>query len=210
MKLKLFKSDGTEAGDHDVANFPELEQGKGDDALRQVILAVRANKRQGNASTKLRSEVAGSGKKIYRQKGLGVGRAGDKRAPQRRGGGVVFGPKPRSYSQKLNKKVKKLAFKRALIDQADSKNLIVIEDFSIESPKTKLLNGVITKIAPDSKNILLVSDEHNENTSLAGRNLSYARLSSTPDLGPVDIVHADKIIFSVKGIDSLLEKLGNS
>ena len=210
MKLKLFKSDGTEAGDHEVANFPELEQGKGADALRQVILAVRANKRQGNASTKLRSEVAGSGKKIYRQKGLGVGRAGDKRAPQRRGGGIVFGPKPRSYSQKLNKKVKKLAFKRALIDQADLKNLIVIEDFSIESPKTKLLNGVITKIAPDSKNILLVSDEHNDNTSLAGRNLSYARLSSTPDLGPVDIVQADKIIFSVKGIDSLLEKLGNS
>ena len=210
MKLKLFKSDGTEAGDHEVANFPELEHGKGADALRQVILAVRANKRQGNASTKLRSEVAGSGKKIYRQKGLGVGRAGDKRAPQRRGGGIVFGPKPRSYSQKLNKKVKKLAFKRALIDQADLKNLIVIEDFSIESPKTKLLNGVITKIAPDSKNILLVSDEHNDNTSLAGRNLSYARLSSTPDLGPVDIVQADKIIFSVKGIDSLLEKLGNS
>ena len=210
MKLKLFKSDGTEAGDHEVANFPELEEGKGTDALRQVILAVRANKRQGNASTKLRSEVAGSGKKIYRQKGLGVGRAGDKRAPQRRGGGIVFGPKPRSYSQKLNKKVKKLAFKRALIDQADSKNLIVIEDFSIDSPKTKLLNGIITKIAPDSKKVLLVSDEHSDNTSLAGRNLSYARLSSTPDLGPVDIVQSDKIIFSVKGIDSLLEKLGNS
>ena len=161
MKLKLFKSDGTEAGEHEIANFPELEEGKGNDALRQVILAVRANKRQGNASTKLRSEVAGSGKKIYRQKGLGVGRAGDKRAPQRRGGGIVFGPKPRSYSQKLNKKVKKLAFKRALIDQADSMNLIVIEDFSIDSPKTKILNGIITKIVPDSKKVLLVSDEHN-------------------------------------------------
>tara|TARA_B100001248_G_C27229951_1_gene384350 strand:+ start:147 stop:779 length:633 start_codon:yes stop_codon:yes gene_type:complete len=210
MKLKLFKSDGTEAGDHEVANFPVLEEGKGNDALRQVILAVHANKRQGNASTKLRSEVAGSGKKIYRQKGLGVGRAGDKRAPQRRGGGIVFGPKPRSYSQKLNKKVKKLAFKRALIDQADSKNLIVIEDFSIDSPKTKLLNGILSRIVPDSKKVLLVSDEHNDNTSLAGRNLSYARLSTAPDLGPVDIVQADKIIFSVKGIDSLLEKLGNS
>lgn len=210
MKFKLFKSDGTEAGDHEVANFPALEEGKGNDALRQVILAVRANKRQGNASTKLRSEVAGSGKKIYRQKGLGVGRAGDKRAPQRRGGGIVFGPKPRSYSQKLNKKVKKLAFKRALIDQADSKNLIVIEDFAIDSPKTKLLNGILAKIVPDSKKVLLVSDEHNDNTSLAGRNLSYARLSSAPDLGPVDIVQADKIIFSVKGIDSLIEKLGNS
>ena len=122
----MFKSDGTEAGEHEVINFPVLEEDKGSDALRQVILAVRANKRQGNASTKLRSEVAGSGKKIFRQKGLGVGRAGDKRAPQRRGGGVVFGPRPRSYSQKLNKKVKKLAFKRALINQADSNNLLVL------------------------------------------------------------------------------------
>ena len=85
MKLKLFKSDGTESGEHEVTNFPVLEEGKGIDALRQVILAVRANKRQGNASTKLRSEVAGSGKKIFRQKGLGVGRQGDKRSPHRRG-----------------------------------------------------------------------------------------------------------------------------
>ena len=77
MKLKLLKLDGTEAGEHELSNFPQLEDGKGVDALRQVILAVRANKRQGNASTKLRSEVSGSGKKIFRQKGLGVGRAGD-------------------------------------------------------------------------------------------------------------------------------------
>ena len=205
----MFKSDGTESGEHEVVNFPVLGEDRGSDALRQVILAVRANKRQGNASTKLRSEVAGSGKKIFRQKGLGVGRAGDKRAPQRRGGGVVFGPRPRSYSQKLNKKVKKLAFKRALINQADSNNLLVIEDFSLETSKTKHLNGILTKIVPNSNKVLLVSDEHNNNTNLAGRNLAYARLSSTPELGPVDIVQADKIIFSVKGIHALIEKLGN-
>ena len=210
MKLKKFKSDGTESGEYDVSDFPVLEEGKGSDALRQVILAVRANKRQGNASTKLRSEVAGSGKKIFRQKGLGVGRAGDKNAPQRRGGGVVFGPRPRSYSQKLNKKVRKLAFKRALIDQADLENLLIIEDFSLEAPKTKQLDLVLNKIAPNSSKVLLVSDEHDQNTTLAGRNLSYAKLSATPDLGPVDIVQADKIIFSVKGIDALMEKLGSS
>ena len=209
MKFKMFKSDGTESGEHEVVNFPVLGEDKGSDALRQVILAVRANKRQGCASTKLRSEVTGSGKKIFRQKGLGVGRAGDKRAPQRRGGGVVFGPRPRSYSQKLNKKVKKLAFKRALINQADSNNLLVIEDFSLETSKTKHLNGILTKIVPNSNKVLLVSDEHNNNTNLAGRNLAYARLSSTPELGPVDIVQADKIIFSVKGIHALIEKLGN-
>ena len=210
MKLKKFKSDGTESGEYEVTNFPVLEEGKGEDALRQVILAVRANKRQGNASTKLRSEVAGSGKKIFRQKGLGVGRQGDKRSPHRRGGGVVFGPRPRSYSQKLNKKIRKLAFKRALIDQAVSENLIVVDDFSLDTPKTKQLDLILNKIVPNTSRVLLVSDQHNENTALAGRNLSYAKLGSTPDIGPVDIVQADKIIFSVKGIDALLEKLGNS
>ena len=209
MKLKLFKSDGTETGEYAVENFPSLENGKGSDALRQVILAVRANQRQGNASTKLRSEVSGSGKKIFRQKGLGVGRAGDKRAPQRRGGGIVFGPRPRSYSQKLNKKVRRLAFQRALIDQADAENLLVIEEFDLNEPKTKHLDGILNKIVPESSKLLLVSDSHKENINLAGRNLPYATLSSAPDLGPLDLVQAGKIIFSIKGIEVLLEKLGN-
>ena len=210
MKFKLFKSDGSESGEHEINNFPSLDDGKGTDALRQVILAVRANQRQGNASTKLRSEVSGSGKKIFRQKGLGVGRAGDKRAPQRRGGGVVFGPKPRSYSQKLNKKMRRLAFQRALIDQAESNNLLIIEDFSADTPKTKDLNIILNKIAPDSKKLLLVSDSHTKNFTLAGRNLSYAKLSSSPDLGPIDLVQASKVIFSIKGFESLLTKLSNS
>ena len=80
----------------------------------------------------------------------------------------------------------------------------------MDAPKTKELNSLLNKIFPEKTKILLVSDQHNENTALAGRNLSYAKLSSSPDLGPVDIVQADKIIFSVKGIDALLEKLGNS
>ena len=210
MKFKLFKSDGSESGEHEINNFPSLDDGKGTDALRQVILAVRANQRQGNASTKLRSEVSGSGKKIFRQKGLGVGRAGDKRAPQRRGGGGGFGPKPRSYSQKLNKKMRRLAFQRALIDQAESNNLLVIEDFSADTAKTKDLNIILNKIVPDSKKLLLVSDAHTKNFTLAGRNLSYAKLSSSPDLGPIDLVQASKVIFSIKGFESLLTKLSNS
>jgi len=137
MKFKLFKKDGSPAGDTVVDNFPSLESGKGVDALRQCIIAVRANQRQGNASTKTRSEVSGSGKKIYRQKGLGTGRAGDKRAIQRTGGGVAFGPKPRSYNQKTNAKVRKLALKRALIDQAEEGAVSLIEEFSTDSPKTK-------------------------------------------------------------------------
>ena len=145
MKLKKFKSDGTESGEYEVTDFPVLEEGKGKDALRQVILAVRANKRQGNASTKLRSEVAGSSKKIFRKKDLcGASRRQAFTAQKR--WWSCFWPRPRSYSQKLNKKIRKLAFKRALIDQAVSENLVVVDDFSLDTPKTKQLDLILNKL----------------------------------------------------------------
>ena len=109
MKFPYFTAEGTEDGERDYPSFINFEKNKGVDALRQVILAIRSNKRQGSASTKTRAEVRGSGKKIHRQKGLGAGRVGDKNAVQRRGGGVVFGPKPRSYNKKVNRKTKRLA-----------------------------------------------------------------------------------------------------
>ena len=146
MKFKLYSKDGSSLDDTTVDNFPTLPDGKGIDALRQCVLAVRANARQGNASTKTRDEVSGSGKKIYRQKGLGTGRAGDKRAIQRTGGGIAFGPKPRSYNQKTNTKVRKLALTRALIDHA-SDGLISL--YKIGQPtvrKRNLLRAFLKKL----------------------------------------------------------------
>ena len=206
MKFELFKSDGSSSGEKSVDNFPIFEGDKGVDALRQSIIAVHANKRQGNASTKLRSEVAGSGKKLYRQKGLGVGRAGDKKAIQRRGGGVIFGPRPRSYNQKLNKKIKRLALGRALFDQAESSSICVITDWQIEKPKTHLFSSLLKKITPTSKKILVVDDTFSQEVSLAARNLSFARTSTANNLAAIDIVQADKIIFSESGLDSLISK----
>jgi large subunit ribosomal protein L4 len=208
MKFKLFKADGSPDGDKDIKNFPTLEDGKGVDALRQAIIAVHANNRQGNASTKVRSEVNGSGKKIYRQKGLGVGRAGDKKAIQRRGGGVAFGPRPRSYNQKLNKKIKRLAMERALIDQANSESIYLIEDWSVAEPKTKLFKGLIGTIAPNSKKVLAVGDAFEDNFALAARNLSTTRLGRAQDLSPLDIVQSDQIVVSLKGLNVLLAKFG--
>jgi len=209
MKFKLFKADGTSSEERDVPHFPAMEDGKGKDALRQVIIATHANQRQGNASTKTRSEVAGSGKKMHRQKGLGVGRVGDKRAIQRRGGGVSFGPRPRSYNQKVNKKIKRLAMERALCDQAAAENILLIEDWEIAEPKTKLFKSLLVSIAPDSKNILVISDAFTDHVGLAGRNLSNARLGRAQDLNALDIVQADQIIFSLKGLDVILAKFGN-
>ena len=208
MKFKLFKADGSASGEKDVPHFPSLEDGKGIDALRQVIIAVHANQRQGNASTKLRSEVAGSGKKIHRQKGLGVGRVGDKKAVQRRGGGVIFGPRPRSYNQKINRKIKHLAMARALCDQASAENISLIEDVEVSEAKTKLFNSLLGTIAPDSKKVLVISDAFTDQVGLAARNLAKARLGRAQDVNAVDIVQADQIIVSLKGLDVLLAKFG--
>ena len=208
MKFKLFKIDGTSNGEMDIKEFPNLDDGKGVDALRQAIIAVHANKRQGNASTKVRSEVRGSGKKIFRQKGLGVGRAGDKKAVQRRGGGVSFGPKPRSYSQKLNKKIKHLAMERALVDQANAEKISLIEDWTVAEPKTKLFKNLIGSLAPQSKKVLAIGDSFDDNFALAARNLPTARLSRAQDLSPLDIVQSDQIVLSLKGMDILIAKFG--
>jgi len=210
MKIKLFKVDGTEGGVRELDNFPSLEPGKGVDALRQFILGVRANARQGNASTKTRDEVSGSGKKIYRQKGLGTGRAGDKRAIQRRGGGIAFGPKPRSYSQKINIKVKKLALTRALLDHASEGTIFLIEDWKVSEPKTKLFSAIVSNIDPLSRKLLAVDDSFDNNVSLAARNLSTTTLGRATEISAVDLIHADKVVISLTGIEALLNKLQKS
>ena len=206
MKFEFFNADGSSSGEKEVASFPTFEGEKGVDALRQTIIAIHANQRQGNASTKLRSEVSGSGKKIYRQKGLGVGRAGDKKAIQRRGGGVIFGPRPRSYNQKLNKKIKRLALGRALYDQANASGICLISEWKISQPKTKIFNTLIKSIAPDSNKVLIVLEKIPAEIELAARNIANTKLSTSDNLAALDIVQADKIIFSESGMNSVVSK----
>ena len=209
MKFKLFKSDGSSSSDTEVANFPTLDDGKGEDALRQCILAVRANNRQGNASTKTRDEVSGSGKKIYRQKGLGTGRAGDKRAIQRTGGGVAFGPKPRSYNQKINGKMRQLALKRALIDQATEGGISLIEEWSLKSHKTGDFVKLLKLLGTPSKT-LIIDENLDNNLSLAARNLANVKVTSSTNVNALDIVGVDQIVCSVSGINSLVNKFSST
>ena len=209
MKFKLLKSDGTESGDKDIANFPSLDAGKGVDSLRQLVVAFHANSRQGNASTKTRDEVSGSGKKIYRQKGLGTGRAGDKRAIQRRGGGIAFGPKPRSYNQKLNSKVKKLALTRALVDHADEGTLFLIEEWTVSEPKTKVFSRILSNIDNTPIKFLAVDHIFDDNVRLAARNLPKASLGNSSEINALDVVRADKVVFSLSAIDALVKKLNS-
>ncbi len=208
MKFPYFTAEGTEDGERDYPSFMNFEKNKGIDALRQVILAIRSNKRQGSASTKTRAEVRGSGKKIQRQKGLGIGRAGDKKAVQRRGGGVVFGPKPRSYNKKVNRKTKRLALARALFDGATEGKLSLIEAWTVSEAKTKHFTQVINKVIPDSRRSLIVDDAFEDNFGYAARNVSRITLARAQDLSPLDLVLADKVIFSVSGLEVLLAKVG--
>ena len=208
MKFPYFTAEGTEDGERDYPSFMSFEKNKGVDALRQVILAIRSNKRQGSASTKTRAEVRGSGKKIHRQKGLGAGRVGDKNAVQRRGGGVVFGPKPRSYNKKVNRKTKRLALARALFDGATEGKLSLIEAWKVSEAKTKHFTQVINKVIPDSRRSLIVDDAFEDNFGYAARNVSRITLARAQDLSPLDLVLADKVIFSVSGLEVLLAKVG--
>ena len=208
MKFPYFTAEGTEDGERDYPSFINFEKNKGVDALRQVILAIRSNKRQGSASTKTRAEVRGSGKKIHRQKGLGAGRVGDKNAVQRRGGGVVFGPKPRSYNKKVNRKTKRLALARALFDGATEGKLALIEAWKVSEPKTKQFTQVINKVIPDSRRSLIVDDAFEDNFGYAARNVSRITLARAQDLSPLDLVLADKVIFSISGLEVLLAKVG--
>ncbi|MEM8868285.1 MAG: 50S ribosomal protein L4 [Verrucomicrobiota bacterium] len=206
MKLKVYSADGTSSSEKEYSQFPELEGDKGVAALRQVVLAQQANKRQGTASTKTRAEVAGSGKKLFRQKGSGTARQGDRRTPHQRHGGIAHGPKPRDYSQKINRKMKTLALQRALFESATEGSISVIENLEVKEPKTKLFNQVLTTVLPKHGKVLIVDDAFENNTALAARNIDGVALSEAGDLSVLDIVRYRHIIVSAKGIETVLTR----
>ena len=206
MKLKVFSADGATSEEKDFANFPAFEGDKGIAALRQIVIAHQANRRQGNASTKTRAEVAGSGKKLFRQKGSGTARQGTRRVPHQRHGGVAHGPKPRDYSQKINRKMKALAFQRALYDRATEGGISVIEALEVKEPKTKLFNQVLTAVLPERGKVLLVDDQFENNAALAARNIDGISLSEAGNLSTLDVVRYRHIIVSSKGIQTIIAR----
>lgn len=206
MNLKYYSADGTGGEEREFAGFPVFEGSKGRMALRQAIIAVQANLRQGNASTKTRAEVSGSGKKMFRQKGTGMARRGPKRTPLLRGGGVAFGPKPRDYSQKVNRKMRRLALARALFERGESGSINVIEEWKVESAKTKSFNELVSRIQPNRR-VLIVDDEISDNVALSGRNVPRFHFAEAGNLNAYDLVRFDTIIFSEKAIQTLLARV---
>jgi large subunit ribosomal protein L4 len=206
MKLTVFSSDGKTSSEKEFAGLPTFEGDKGLQAVKEVIVAINANNRQGTHSTKTRGEVRGGGKKPWRQKGTGRARAGSIRSPLWGGGGVVFGPKPRDYSKKINGKVKQLAFSRALFDRALAGEIAVIEQFEFAQPKTKLANQVVERVAPKGK-VLLVDAPFAPETQRAIRNLERVSLQEAAKLNTLDLAQYKKIIVSTKALEAILARV---
>ena len=206
MKLTVFSSDGKTSSEKDFANLPTFEGDKGLQAVKEVIVAINANNRQGTHSTKTRGEVRGGGKKPWRQKGTGRARAGSIRSPLWVGGGVVFGPKPRDYSKKINNKVKQLAFSRALFDRATAGEIAVIEAFDTKVTKTKAINEVVGRIAPKGR-VLLVDAPFASQTTRASRNLERVSLQDASKLNTLDLAQYAKIIVSTKALDAIIARV---
>ena len=206
MKLTVFSSDGTTSSEQEFAGLPLFEGDKGLQAVKEVIVAINANRRQGTRSTKTRGEVRGGGKKPWNQKGSGRARAGSNRSRLWGGGGVVFGPKPRDFSKKINGKVKALAFSRALFDRARAGELAVIQEFAVAQPKTKFVQQVVSRIAPLGK-ILLVDAPFAPASARAARNLGRVTLQEAAKLNTHDLASYKKIIVSTKALEAILARV---
>jgi large subunit ribosomal protein L4 len=205
MKLTVFSSDGKTSREQDFAGIPTFEGDKGVQALKEVIVAINANRRLGTHSTKTRGEVSGGGKKPWRQKGTGRARAGSIRSPLWVGGGVVFGPKPRDYSKKINGKVKTLAFGRALFDRASAGEIAAIDGWVAPTAKTKEISAVIGRIAPKGR-VLIVDERFSDETTRAARNLARVELQEASALNPVDLAKYSKIIVSTKALETIIAR----
>jgi large subunit ribosomal protein L4 len=170
-----------------------------------VYLAVKqynAAQRQGTHKTKVRSEVARSTRKIKKQKGTGTARAGSMKSPVFRGGGRVFGPMPRNYDFKLNKKVKELARFSAFADKAKSNAIVIVEDFNMEAPNTKAYINMLTKLDVTGKSLFVTSDL-NKNVYLSSRNLQKAKVATLKDVNTYELINADVLVLSEKSVSQL-------
>ncbi len=177
--------------------------------VHQCVVAYLANQRRGTASTKSRSEVAGSGRKLYRQKGTGRARVGDAGSPIRVHGGVAFGPKPRSYRQHTPKQVRRLGLKSALADRFQNEQCVLIEDFTLERPRTKEIVSVLNALNLEGK-VLFILGEHNPNIYLSLRNIPQVNSCTWDMLNVYEVLWHDKLVITERAAEKLEAKFVHS
>jgi large subunit ribosomal protein L4 len=205
MKLTIKDTKGNSQGELEI-QFPLIEDGKGTQAVHDTVVAHMAAQRMGTACTKTMGEVTGSGKKPWRQKGTGRARAGSFASPLWRGGGVVFGPKPRDFSKKVSRNTKLLALRKALSERLKAGDVVVVDDLKLGSPKTREFLGVLSALELKGS-ALIVSNATDQNLTLASRNLPRVMLTTSDALNTYDVLRPDKLLFTRGALEQVEARL---
>ncbi|MDD3876323.1 MAG: 50S ribosomal protein L4 [Bacteroidales bacterium] len=207
MELEVLKTDGSKTGKKVTLNESVFSIEPNEHAIYLDVKQYLANQRQGTSKTKCKGEIMASTRKIKRQKGTGSARAGSLKSPLFRGGGNVFGPEPRDYRFKLNKKLKRLAKLSVLTQKAKEGNILVVENFNFENPKTKLYIDLMKSLNIFEKKSLLVLGELNKNVYLSSRNLSKVKVVNHSLLSTYDILNAQNLILTESSLEFLNSNL---
>ncbi|BDX38235.1 50S ribosomal protein L4 [Tenuifilaceae bacterium CYCD] len=203
MEIKVLNISGQETGRMIQLDDAIFTIEPNDHAIYLDVKQILANGRQGTHKAKQRNEVSGSTRKLKKQKGTGTARAGSIKSPLFRGGGRVFGPVPRDYSFKLNKKVKQLARKSALAYKAKDNAIFVVEDFNFEAPKTKQFVSICTNLKVADKKTLFVLGDVNKNISLSSRNLQHCKVVNASSINTYEVLNAKALVLSESSVDVL-------
>ena len=203
--IKIFNASGEPAGEMTFAD-DLLVLDRGDQAVKDTVVAILNARRAGSAATLERGEVAGSGKKPYRQKGTGRARVGSRRSPVWRGGGVVHGPHPRSYAQKINRKVAQLAFRRALSGKIADGQVIVLDEIKLEEPKTKLVAALLKKLDIQSSGLFVTADL-DETLVRAARNIPKIGVVRASDVDVYSLLRFRTVITTRAGLEALTARM---
>ena len=203
MSATIFTAEEARKANIELITEPE----KGRQAVHDVVVALRANRRRGTASTKTKADVRLSGAKPWRQKGTGRARAGYKSSPVWVGGGVAFGPHPRDYSKKVPKKVKTLAFRKALSERVLAGDVLLVEDFKVNEAKTKQFLTLVADTAGSARKMLIVGNGFDEKTYLAARNVRDTLLTRAAEVNTEQLLAFDKVIVTRDALATLSERL---
>jgi large subunit ribosomal protein L4 len=205
MKIVIKNIEGKKQGELQV-KFPLIEDGKGTQAVHDVVVAYQAAQRMGTACTKNVGEVSGSNKKPWKQKGTGRARAGSHQSPLWVGGGVVFGPRPRDFAKTVSRKTKQLALRKALSERLKAGDVVVVDDLKLSSPKTKEVTGVMSVL--DLKgSTLIVTSPADKNLTLASRNIPNVALATSDSLNTYDVLRPDKLLFTKSAFEKVEARL---
>ena len=205
MKLAVKDLKGQSQGELEV-KFALIENGKGTQAVHDTVVAHLANQRMGTACTKNVGEVAGTNRKPWRQKGTGRARAGSFRSPLWRGGGVVFGPKPRDFGKKVSKSTKQLALRKALSERLKSGDVVVVDDLILDSPKTRAFVGVLNALQVEGTTLVVASGQ-DRNLSLASRNVPEVELATSDSLNTYQVLRFSKLLFTRSAFEKVEQRL---